>query len=206
MCRSRCWPRRSARAPTGCASWPWGAASRRWTVDRPLPKSVGREITFADDTNELGLLRATLLSLADSAVDDLRRKGLAARTVAVKVRFNTFHTVGRRRTLARPVSATRPVHEAAVELLDELGIGARWVRLVGVGLSNLTHNAFQLTLDESWREAALGEAVDKVRAKYGFKALALAGGALSGGRPTHSTPALAFHPGSAASTALEIVP
>ncbi len=69
---------------------------------RPLPKSVGREITFADDTNDLGLLRATLLSLADSAVDDLRRQGLAARTVALKVRFNTFHTVGRRRTLAAP--------------------------------------------------------------------------------------------------------
>jgi hypothetical protein len=53
---------------------------------------------------------------------------------------------------------------------------------------------------------ALGEAVDKVRAKYGFKALTLAGGALSGGRPAHSTPALAFHPGSAGSGALEIVP
>ena len=88
-------------------------------------------------------------------------KGLAARTVALKVRFNTFHTVGRRRTLAHPVSATRPVHEAAAGLLDELGIGARWVRLVGVSVSNLTHNAFQLTLDEGWREVA----------KKGYKAL-----------------------------------
>jgi len=34
----------------------------------------------------------------------------------------------------------------------------------------------QLTLDDGWREVALGEAVDKVREKYGFKALALAGG------------------------------
>jgi DNA polymerase-4 len=170
--------------------------------ERPLPKSVGREVTFADDTNDLDLLRATLLSLADSAVDELRRKGLAARTVALKVRFNTFHTVGRRRTLARPASATRPIHEAATELLDELAVGARWVRLVGVSLSNLTHNAFQLTLDEGWREVALGEAVDRVRAKYGFKALTLAGGALSGGRYAHPSPALAFHPGGPGSVAL----
>ena len=99
--------------------------------ERPLPKSVGREVTFADDTNDLELLRATLLSLTDNAVAELRRKGLAARTVALKVRFNTFHTVGRRRTLARSVSATRPLYETAVALLDELGIGARWVRLVG---------------------------------------------------------------------------
>ena len=162
--------------------------------ERPLPKSVGREVTFADDTNDLDLLRGTLLSLTDNAVADLRQHGLAARTVALKVRFNTFHTVGRRRTLGRPVSATRPIHEAAVGLLDEIGIGARWVRLVGVSVSNLTHNAFQLTLDEGWREIALGEAVDKVRAKYGFRALSLAGGALNGGRHQHPSPALSFHP------------
>lgn len=138
---------------------------------RPLPKSVGRETTFADDTNDLDLLRATLLGLADRAVSDLRRHGLAARTVALKVRFGTFHTVGRRRTLARPVAATPAVYRALAGLLDELDVGVRWVRLVGVSLGDLTHDAFQLTLDEGWREAALGDAVDRVREKYGFAAL-----------------------------------
>ena len=146
--------------------------------DRPLPKSISRDTTFADDVNDLELLRATLLALADSAVAELRANGLAARTVALKLRYNTFHTVGRRRTLARPVSATRPVHEAAVALLDELDVGARWVRLVGVSLGNFAHGAFQLTLDDGWREIALGEAVDRVRGKYGSRALTLAGGAL----------------------------
>jgi len=148
---------------------------------RPLPKSIGRELTFADDTNDGDLLRATLLSLTDHAVAELRRKGLAARTVAIKVRFSTFHTVGRRRTLARPVSATRPLYETVVALLDEIGVGGRWFRLVGVSLSGFTQNAFQLTIDEGWREVALGEAVDRVREKYGFKALTLAGGALARG-------------------------
>jgi DNA polymerase-4 len=123
--------------------------------DHPLPKSISRDTTFGDDTNDL-----------------------AARTVALKVRFSTFHTVGRRRTLARPVSAVRPVHEAATALLDELDVGARWVRLVGVSVGNFTHGAFQLTLDDGWREVALGEAVDRVRGKYGTRALTLAGGAL----------------------------
>jgi len=161
---------------------------------RPLPKSVGREVTFADDTNDLELLRGTLLSLTDNAVAELRCKGLAARTVALKVRFNTFHTVGRRRTLVRPVSATRPLYETAVALLDELGIGARWVRLVGVSISGFTHNAFQLTLDEGWREAALGEAVDRVREKYGFKALKPAGCAVAERHLERPSPGLAFTP------------
>jgi hypothetical protein len=46
-----------------------------------------------------------------------------------------------------------------------------------VSLGGFTHDAFQLTLDDGWREVALGEAVDRVREKYGFKALTLAGGA-----------------------------
>ncbi len=142
---------------------------------RPLPKSVGREMTFADDTNDLELLRGTLLGLADRAVADLRRHGLAARTVALKVRYNTFHTVGRHRTLPRPAAAVPAVYRTLVELLDDLDVGVRWVRLVGVHLGSLTHDAFQLTLDEGWRELALGAAVDEVRAKYGFSSLSLAG-------------------------------
>ncbi len=143
---------------------------------RPLPKSVSREITFRDDTNDLELLQATLLSLAEHVVAELRGKGMAARTVAIKVRFNTFHTVSRRRTLARPVAATRPLYETATALLDELDVGVRWVRLVGIHAGSLSHGAFQLTLDDGWREEALGAAVDRVRAKYGFGALTLAGG------------------------------
>jgi DNA polymerase-4 len=146
---------------------------------RSLPKSVSHETTFRDDSNDLEFLRATLLSLTERVVADLRRHGLAARTVALKVRFNTFHTVGRRRTLARAAAAPRPLYETAAALLDELDIGARWVRLIGISVGNLTHDAFQLTLDDSWREEALGEAVDRVRSKYGFKALTLAGGALA---------------------------
>lgn len=146
---------------------------------RPLPKSVGRETTFADDTNDLELLRAALLGLADRAVSDLRRHGLAARAVALKVRYSTFHTVGRRRTLPRPAAATPVVYRALVALLDDLDIGVRWVRLVGVSLSDLTHDAFQLTLDEGWRETALGAAIDAVRGKYGFEALGLAAARLA---------------------------
>jgi DNA polymerase IV len=159
-----------------------GCASSPVRSKQPLPKSIGREVTFDDDTNDFGLLRSTLLSLVDRAVAELRRKRMAARTVALKVRFTTFHTVGRRRTLAKPTSAPRPIYETAAELLDELDIGVRWVRLVGVSLGSLTNGAFQLTLDDGWREEALGEAVDRVRTRYGFGALVLAGGMAARGR------------------------
>jgi hypothetical protein len=81
-----------------------------------------------------------------------------------------------------------------VALLDELEIGARWVRLVGVSVGNLSHGAFQLTLDDGWREVALGQAVDRVRAKYGYTALTLAGGASARRHRAHPSPGLAFKP------------
>lgn len=168
--------------------------------ERSLPASISRELTFADDTNDRELLRATLLALADHAVAELRRKGLAARTVALKARFSTFHTVSRRRTLARPVSATRPIYKTAVTLLDELDIGVRWVRLVGVSVSGFAYGAFQLTLDDGWREPALGDAVDRVRGKYGFEALTLAGAGSARPHLGHTSPARSFHPTAASDT------
>ncbi len=110
------------------------------------------------------------------------------------MRFSTFHTVGRRRTLARPVSATRPIHEAAAGLSASSASARAGSASSGVSVSNLTHNAFQLTLDEGWREVALSEAVDKVRAKYGSRSLKLAGGALTDRRLAHPSPGLAFQP------------
>jgi len=136
-----------------------------------LPKSVGREVTFGEDTSELMLLRATLLSLADDTVAQLRAKGLAARTITLKVRYSTFHTVTRQATFVRAVSSTRAIYGAIERLLMQIDLGARWVRLVGVSVSGLCGNACQLTFDDQWKEVALAEAVDRVRAKYGKRAL-----------------------------------
>ncbi len=70
-----------------------------------------------------------------------------------------------------PLSSTRAVYGAIERLLTQIDLGARWVRLVGVSVSGLCGNACQLTFDDQWKEVALAEAVDRVRAKYGKRAL-----------------------------------
>ncbi len=138
------------------------------------PKSLGHEVTFGEDVNDPELLRATLLSLTDATMSGLRAKGFSARTVALKLRYSTFHTLTRRCTLPAPAMSTRPVYEAILGLLAELDLRGRWVRLLGVAASNLHAKAFQLTFDDHWKEIALSDAVDRVRAKYGARALRLA--------------------------------
>jgi len=136
-----------------------------------LPKSVGREVTFSEDTSDSALLRATLLSLADDTVAQLRTQGLAARTITLKVRYSTFHTITRQATFARAVSSPRAIYGVVACLFGQIDLGARWVRLVGISASSLCGNACQLTFDDQWKEVALAEAVDRVRAKYGKRAL-----------------------------------
>ena len=143
------------------------------------PKSVGSEVTFAQDTGERVQLHATLLSLADQVMTRMRRHGLSARIVTLKVRFSTFHTITRRTTLPAATVSTRAVHEAAAALLDQVELHGRLVRLVGLSVGNLHAKAFQLTLDDGWKETALYESVDRVRAKYGSRSIRLAGAGLT---------------------------
>jgi len=131
------------------------------------PAAMSRETTFAHDTDDRRLLRATLLRLADELMARLRRKGLAAQTVAVRVRDDRFATGERRRTLPRATSSTRLVFATVTELFEEFDLRGRRARLVGVSVGHLCSGALQLTLDDRWKEAVLDEAVDRARAKYG---------------------------------------
>ena len=135
------------------------------------PKSVGHEVTFAADTSDPKLLQATLFDLADRVVAELRGEGYLARTVVLKLRYESFHTITRRATLPRPMRSTRPVYETALALLGGLDLEGRKVRLLGVSVSNLSSQALQLTLEDPWREVALDEAIDRARAKYGLRSL-----------------------------------
>jgi DNA polymerase IV len=143
------------------------------------PKSLGHEVTFASDIDDPELLRATLLDLGDAVVAGLRRQGYAARTVTLKLRYESFQTISRQVSLPVPVRSTRPVFEAARALLDAVDLRGRKVRLLGLSVSNLSAAGSQLSLEDPWREIALDEAVDRVRVKYGARSLRLAGSELA---------------------------
>jgi DNA polymerase-4 len=143
------------------------------------PKSLGHEVTFARDVDDPVLLRATLLDLSDAVVADLRHAGYAARTVTLKLRYESFQTISRQTSLPAPVRSTRPVYQAAAALLRALDLRTRKVRLLGVSLSNLSACGSQLSLEDPWREIALDEAVDRIRGKYGPGSVRLAGSDLA---------------------------
>lgn len=140
---------------------------------RTVEKSVGHEVTFADDVADPVLVRRELLRLSDRVAARMRRSGLRCRTVAVKVRFGDFSTLTRSRTLSEPSDVGRAVYDAAAELLEAANPMARPVRLIGVRGEQLVAAddvAFSLWSEtEDWREAEL--AVDTVSERFGAGAV-----------------------------------
>ena len=150
-------------------------------AERPAPKSMGHEVTFARDSAEPEFLQATLLDLADKVASDLRREGYAGRTLILKLRDSRFHGMSKQRTLPAPTNATQVIYEAALGLLAALHEPGRLLRLLGLTMSGLA-DAHQTALDDSRRDHACDEAVDLVRSRFGSNALRRAGGDLAFGK------------------------
>lgn len=101
-------------------------------------KSRGAETTFERDVVDLLALEACLRELSVEVAESLREMACTARTVTLKVRYDDFHTITRRRTLARGTAEATDFLGVAVELLHEgTEAGRRPVRLLGVAASNL---------------------------------------------------------------------
>ncbi|MEO8575624.1 MAG: DNA polymerase IV [Gemmatimonadales bacterium] len=145
-------------------------------------KSMSRDETFAVDLKEDKDIERELLALVTRVAFDLRRDGLAARTVTVRIRDMDFRTRSARKTLIEPVVSDRVLLKVARELLAKLRKARRVpARLVGVALSSLAQDpmADQIVLfaakasasDETDRDRVLSRAVDKVREKFGAKGI-----------------------------------
>ena len=101
------------------------------------PKSVGNETTFEEDTSDLTLLAEHIARLAHRVSERLQRRGLAGRTVVLKLTYRNFQHVTRRTTLEHPTSDAEIIAAEARTLLDRSDAASRLVRLVGVGVSGL---------------------------------------------------------------------
>lgn len=133
-------------------------------------KSVGAEETFPHDVSDDRVLHETLLRLAHRTASRLRRQGLRARRVGLKLRYADFTTITRSRTLAQPFTSAHDLLQHGVGLLEELGERPQAVRLIGVRAEALEQatDALQLSLDgreEEW--GAAEEAMDRVHARFG---------------------------------------
>lgn len=119
--------------------------------ERPLHlgddiKSISSEETFDQDTEDRELLRATLHDAAEEIAVKLVRKELAAKTVQVKVRYGDFTTLTRQISVETPIREAKEIYRLGCFLLARDQLVHRPLRLLGLGVSNLTEPSHQMEL------------------------------------------------------------
>ncbi len=108
--------------------------SGRVTEERAR-KSQSVESTFPTDLADPEELRGVIRGQAERLAESIQRKGLAGRTIGIKVRLDDFQTLTRARTIADYTSDASVIAATALELLAE-NPPPRPVRLLGVRIAS----------------------------------------------------------------------
>jgi DNA polymerase-4 len=150
----------------------WGRDPRR-VHDRPDEKSIGHEMTFETDVTDPEVIRRELLRLSNMVAVRLRKAGMRARTVVLKLRFGDFTTITRSHTIPEPTDLGRTIYEEVRGIYDSLGKHDARIRLVVVRAEQLLDSgAIALGLwdeSEGWRDAE--QTMDAATARFGRGAI-----------------------------------
>ncbi|MBT8087714.1 MAG: DNA polymerase IV [Gammaproteobacteria bacterium] len=151
--------------------------------DRPVvpsrtSKSISSEETFASDLGSVGQIDRELLRLAERTSGRLRKAGLAAGTIQVKIRESDFHTVTRQKSITPPADGTDQIYTVVQQLTGawlSRNPGAS-IRLLGVGGSNLAPaGQADLFADaQGPTDSPVDRAVDAIRDRFGNAAVSRA--------------------------------
>jgi DNA polymerase-4 len=180
---------RARAAPVERALGAWGLDVARLARGEDLrevaawrdPVSLSEENTFERDVRERAVLEAAILAHAEAVARRLRRSGLRARTVVLKLKLagrvragpRGFPLLTRRTTLAEPSDDGVALDAAARALLRAAPLREA-VRLLGVGVTNLVPEARrQLGLFDAGgaRRDRLNRALDALADRYGARAV-----------------------------------
>jgi len=139
-------------------------------------KSISTERTFDRDTTDVEKLRGILTAMAENLAFQLRRGQKLTACVTVKVRYSDFNT----HTLQQRIAYTSADHlliPRVLEMFNKLYNKRLLIRLVGVRFSDLVQGGYQINLfDDSQEMISLYQAMDKIRDRFGDRAVLRAAG------------------------------
>ena len=135
--------------------------------------SISNERTFFDSLQDEKQVLGELLWLVERVCWRVRKRGISARTITLKLRHSDFSTILRSRTVS-PTAEEAVVLRTVTDLYRCHRQRRLGVRLLGVALSNLVgrDGGRQLLLPFD-RTSRVGNAIDRVRTKYGYDSVHL---------------------------------
>jgi DNA polymerase-4 len=153
-----------------------GEGTEYLTIERER-KSISRENTFGEDVISIEKIKSELFYLTGKVCHSLRNKNLMATTITIKLRYSDFQTLTRSKTV-KLTDDDKIVFETAWNLLQKAHTRRVGVRLIGVGVTNLTtfNEQEYLFEDDEVKRKKMLRAVTGIRDKYGYKSLLFADG------------------------------
>jgi DNA polymerase-4 len=143
--------------------------------EEPHSRSLSSETTFERDRKDRTGIERVLLELSHQVMFRMMEGGWKSKTVALKLRFHDFTTVSAQKTIKHWVTSADELNAVAIELLSSRWTGGTPIRLVGIGLSNLTavesQDQLELFADGYARRGKVEEAVFRLQQKMGDGAL-----------------------------------
>lgn len=168
-----------------------GIDERPVEPDRQI-QSVGNEETYESDVEDPAVIDLELHYFANRVAKRLRKYGLMGHTVSIKVRYNDFKTVSRRKRLDSATDQERIIYDTSVLLWNKLmrertgtpfvqahtsilDMPIKPIRLLGVTVSGLStegivqEDLFSSGVDE--KEEKLSTVLDFLASKFGENAI-----------------------------------
>lgn len=134
-------------------------------------QSISTETTFEQDTIDIHMINDLIVKMVEKIAFSLRKKQKLTACITVKIRYANFDT----HTMQQRIPYTSFDHvliPIAKELFRKVYQRRMLIRLIGIKLSHLVGGVQQIDLFEDTPELInLYQAVDKVRLRYGRKAV-----------------------------------
>ena len=145
--------------------------------EEKLPKGIGNSMTLSKDCNNIEELNKILLTLCEKVTFRLRKYNLKALVVNVQIKTNEFITYSHQTKIIQPTSSTKEIYSIAKALLKQVYKNQN-IRLIGVRVDNLTcadQEQMNLFDSNSNKLSKLDKTLDKIKDKYGYNSITLAG-------------------------------
>ncbi len=134
-------------------------------------KSMSSERTFQTDTIDIRKLKTILNNMLCKLSFELRSAQKLVSCITVKIRYADFNTYTKQKRISYTAN-DRILANYLNDLFDQLYQRRQLVRLLGIRFSGLVHGSYQIDLfEDSIKETKLMEEMDKIRKRFGTKAL-----------------------------------
>jgi DNA polymerase-4 len=145
------------------------AIDPREVTPKSAAKSIGREFTLSKDITGSDAVWPHLRKSADSVARTLRKEGLLAGGVRIKLKTGTFQIITKQAPNERPTDSAAQLLKTAERLIKNFNFSVS-IRLIGLTAIDLTSSNLQQELfvdKEALKKEKLDKTIDKVIARFG---------------------------------------